>query len=42
MSVDGTLFVNACVCDSSYKPIQKPIVLDLNASGAHVIVEAKH
>jgi Icc-related predicted phosphoesterase len=35
--IDRTLYVNACVCNSSYRPIQKPIVVDLDESGAHTI-----
>jgi predicted phosphodiesterase len=26
---DGTRFVNACVCDARYRPVQAPVVIDL-------------
>jgi Icc-related predicted phosphoesterase len=29
VEIGGTIFINACVCDEDYKPVQEPIVIDL-------------
>lgn len=36
--VDGTLFINASVCDERYRPINKPIVVDLNINDDNEII----
>lgn len=30
-TVDGTLFINAAICDLAYRPVNPPIVVDLDA-----------
>ena len=32
IEVEGTTYINACICDGKYRPINKPIVIDLRQS----------
>ena len=37
---EGTLFVNACICDEDYKPMHPAIVVDVDAKGHSTPVKA--